>query len=683
LGARWALGLFVLALPSSLALAQEAAECLACHGEKAFSTERRGRTVSLYVSAKAFAGSIHGSLQCVNCHADLEGKELPHDAPLKKVDCGACHETEAKQHAASLHGAALRRGDPLAPSCSSCHGVHDIRAVRDPLSPVSPLKVPFTCGQCHQEGTTVMRQRNIHQDHILENYSESIHGEGLLRKGLVVAANCASCHTAHNIRKHTDPASSIARGNIAKTCTQCHAQIEEVHRKVIKGELWEKEAHVLPACIDCHQPHKVRKVFYTQGMADADCLKCHQTRSLKSQDGRPMFVDEQQHQLSRHAKVACSQCHSGVNASRTRACETITQKVDCGSCHTAIAQEYAVSQHGKLLIKGDPNAPSCKECHGTHATLGRLQSASPTFPTNVPQLCGRCHREGEKAAVRYTGPQHQIVESYTESIHGKGLLKSGLTVTATCTGCHTAHGVLPRSDPASSVNRANVPQTCGRCHHGIQEQFEQSLHHTLLGKTDKELPVCNDCHSAHTIRRADADGFKLDIMQKCGRCHGEIAKTYFDTYHGKVSQLGYTKTAKCYDCHGAHDIQRVSDPRSHLSRANVVETCQKCHPGATRRFAGYLSHATHHDPQKYPWLFWTFWGMTSLLASTFVIGGAHTLLWLPRAMQMRRELKEEEAREERELEQQEWARAASTEAKAPGGGADAPEPGPKKPEERG
>ena len=96
--------------------------------------------------------------------------------------------------------------------------------MKDPASPVSPLQVPFTCGKCHQEGTAVMRQRNIHQDHILENYSESIHGEGLLKKGLVVAANCASCHTAHNIRPHTDPSSSIARGNIARTCTQCHGR---------------------------------------------------------------------------------------------------------------------------------------------------------------------------------------------------------------------------------------------------------------------------------------------------------------------------------------------------------------------------------------------------------------------------------------------------------------------------
>jgi uncharacterized protein with PIN domain len=655
-------------------LAQETADCLACHGEKDFSTERRGRTVSLFVGEKPYGASIHGSLACISCHTDVEGMEGAHEAPLKRVDCAVCHEAETKQHAASLHGKAMARGDSLAPTCAACHGRHDIRAVKDPASPVSPLKVPFTCGKCHQEGTVVMRQRNIHQDHILENYSESIHGEGLLKKGLVVSANCASCHTAHNIRPHTDADSSIARSNIAKTCTQCHAQIEAVHRKVIKGELWEKEAHILPACIDCHQPHRVRKVFYTQGMADADCLKCHQEKTLQAADGRPMFVDEKEHQASRHGKVSCSQCHSGVNVSLTRPCDAIAQKVDCGACHTAVAQEYAQSQHGKLLIKGESNAPSCKECHGTHGTLGRLQSSSPTFATNVPNLCARCHREGERAAVRYQGPQHQIIESYTESIHGKGLLKSGLTVTATCTGCHTAHGVLPRTDPASSVNRANVPATCGRCHHGIQEEFERSIHHALLGKTNKELPVCNDCHSAHTIKRADADGFKLDIMQKCGRCHGEIAKTYFDTYHGKVSQLGYTKTAKCYDCHGAHDIQRVADPRSHLSRENVVETCQKCHPGATRRFAGYLSHATHHDPQKYPWLYWTFWGMTSLLVGTFVIGGAHTLLWLPRALQMRKELKEAEEAEEREIEEQERARAAAATA-APGETDGGDEPG--------
>ncbi len=620
-------------------------DCLACHGDKSMTTKRGGRTVSLYVDQKKFAGSVHASLDCTSCHAALQGTELPHSTPVAKVNCATCHGDEGQQLAKSLHGRAAAHGDVLAPTCVNCHGNHDIVPVKDPRSAVAPLKVPFVCGQCHREGTPVQMNRDIGEHNILENYSESIHGEGLLKKGLIVAANCASCHTAHSVLPHTDPKSSIARQNIATTCTKCHAEIEQVHRKTIRGELWEKQAHVLPACVDCHQPHKVRNVFYAQGMADADCMRCHGNPQLKSADGRSMDVSLTEVATSTHVKVACSQCHSEVNASRVRPCETITHKVDCTACHAEVGQQYQRSMHGQLHAKGNPNAPFCKDCHGTHHILGKRNPESRTFPTNVPDLCARCHREGQKAALLYTGSEHQIIPRYTESIHGKGLLKSGLTVTATCTSCHTAHRELPASDPDSSVNPRNVPNTCGACHHGIEEEFLQSVHSPTETHTTKPLPTCNDCHSAHSIARTDQDKFKLDIMNTCGRCHSAIAETYFETYHGKVSRLGYTKTAKCYDCHGAHDILKVTDPRSHLSRANVVNTCRKCHADATRRFAGYLTHATHHDPQKYPWLYWTFWGMTGLLVGTFTLSGLHTLLWLPRAFQMRRELREAEARE--------------------------------------
>ena len=635
---RIALALFLATALGGIALGQDNSDCLMCHEDKSLTTERQGKTVSIFVDQAIFAKSVHADLSCVTCHMDLEGKEMPHEVPVAPVQCGTCHSPEEELHKESLHGKAVARGDVLAPNCQSCHGNHAIVPVKSTQSAVSPLRIPFVCGRCHQEGTRVQRERVILQSHILENYSESIHAEGLLKRGLIVSANCASCHTPHFILPHTDPRSSIARANIAATCTKCHAQIEDVHRKVIKGVLWEKEEHVLPACVDCHQPHKARKVFYDQGMADKDCLHCHENPSIRSSaDGRSLAVKADTLAQSKHQKISCSQCHAGVNASRRRPCETITQKVDCSSCHAEVGQRYQSSMHGRLIANNDPNGPTCKECHGTHEVKGRTDPRSPIFSINIPVLCGKCHQEGKKAAMRYTGSQHEIVNHYTESIHGKGLLKSGLTVTATCSDCHPAHNVLPISDPASSVNPANVPATCGRCHHGIQEQFVQSVHATMMHKTDKKLPVCNDCHSAHTIRRTDIEGFKLDIMTKCGRCHEKIAATYFDTYHGKVSQLGYTKTAKCYDCHGAHDILPVADPKSHLSHDNVVATCQKCHPGANRRFAGYLTHATHHDPDKYPFLFWTFWGMTGLLIGTFVLGGAHTLLWLPRAVQMRRE----------------------------------------------
>jgi hypothetical protein len=56
---------------------------------------------------------------------------------------------------------------------------------------------------------------------------------------------------------------------------------------------------------------------------------------------------------------------------------------------------------------------------------------------------------------------------------------------------------------------------------------------------------------------------------------------------------------------------------------------------------GYLTHATHHDKDKYPFLYYTFWFMTILLSVTFLFFGTHTLLWLPRGLAERRKEKKE------------------------------------------
>jgi hypothetical protein len=640
---------FFLLSSFSVITAQENSDCLMCHADNTLKGHRNGKSFSVFVDEKKLGSSVHADIQCINCHQDLEGTDFPHTEDVQPAKCDGCHDDIQAIYERSLHGRAKSRHDNLAPTCQTCHGSHDIISVKDPKSRVAPINIPYVCGRCHKEGSPVQLQRNIPESHILENYSESMHGEGLLKKGLAVAATCVSCHTSHDILPHTDPKSSIARKNIAATCSKCHTEIELVHRKVIRGALWEKEANVLPACVDCHQPHKARKVFYDQGMADADCLTCHAKKDLKSSvDGNSLYVDYSQIKGSMHTQIACSQCHSEVNTSHVRPCDSITQKVDCSKCHEAIGQEYSQSIHGNLFAKNDPNAPTCTECHSTHSVLGRRDPKSPIFPTNIPTLCAKCHRDGEEAAVRYTGPEKDIIHNYVESIHGKGLMKSGLTVTATCTDCHTAHHELPHTDSTSSIYPGNIAKTCGNCHFGIEESFNQSVHSPLVTKTDKKLPVCNTCHTAHTIKRTDLIGFRLEIMNTCGNCHQEIAKTYFDTYHGKVSQLGYSKTAKCYDCHGSHDILPVNDPRSHLSRENVLKTCQKCHESATRQFAGYFTHATHHDPEKYPWLFWSFWGMTGLLVGTFFIAGIHTLLWLPRSLQYRKQLKKKLAEGENE-----------------------------------
>jgi len=618
-------------------------DCAGCH-DSGPRTGRREPGVPPGFNAAALKASPHASLECVACHSDI--KEVPHQEKLAKVDCGSCHGEEQSQYTGSVHGRKAAQNDPYAPGCKFCHvgGTHEILPPSNLKSKVSIINVPRLCGTCHAEGTEVSKTRAIPQTNIAENYKDSIHGKGLFEQGLTVTAVCSSCHTAHNVLPHTDPNSSIAKQNIAKTCMRCHADIQNVHRKVIRGELWEKQPNLIPVCVDCHEPHKIRKVFYIEGMSNGDCLSCHGNPALKwSSPGKTgsLFVRADELAGSRHSRIQCVQCHTGGTPSNVRACITIPDKVDCNICHEheKEATQYSESTHGTLAAQGSPDAPICQDCHGAHGVLGKVDPASPTFSRNVPTLCAKCHQAGHKAAVRYSGEQQNIVERYRESIHGKGLLQAGLTVTANCADCHSAHHELPAKDARSSVNRANIAETCAQCHRGIYELFTASVHSPKVTHTSQPLPVCSDCHSAHSIERTDLSDFRLGIIEQCGRCHRQITASYFETFHGKVSELGGLQTAKCYDCHGAHDILPVADPRSHLSRTNIVATCGKCHTGSHRQFAGYLTHATHHDPKKYPFLFITFWGMTSLLIGTLVVSGAHTVMWLPRSFQYRKELK--------------------------------------------
>jgi cytochrome b subunit of formate dehydrogenase len=533
-----------------------------------------------------------------------------------------------------LHGVAAKEGDPMAPTCADCHGKHDVLSAADADAPTAAMNIPMLCGNCHREGSPVSRTHEISQDNILENYSMSMHGEGLFRQGLTVTAVCTSCHTAHDILPHTDERSSIHADNIAETCTTCHGQIENVHRKVIEGRLWLDDPSKIPACVDCHAPHKIRSVFYPDGLADRDCLTCHKQQDLTmTRDGETvsLFVDEQAYESSMHADTACAQCHTDVSVAQERACATVESPVDCSICHAEQVTEYQISTHGTLQAEGDLDAPTCQDCHAKHATLASEAPTSPTYPRNVPTLCGECHRVGEQAATRIDAEVDDIVGSYEDSVHGRALIESGLVVTATCADCHGAHSELPPDDPRALINPLNIAGTCGVCHHGIEEQFRTSVHWTDdPTAAEVEYPTCEDCHSSHTISRIDQPGFRTRMMDQCGRCHEDQAETFFDTFHGKVSRLGGETVAKCYDCHGTHDILPPTDPDSSLSRDNVVETCGQCHDASHRQFAGYLTHATHHDRDRYPWLFWSFWGMTALLIGTLAFALLHSLAWVVR-----------------------------------------------------
>ncbi|MFZ1291602.1 MAG: cytochrome c3 family protein [Melioribacteraceae bacterium] len=633
----------LLIFSSTIFFPQTSEECLDCHDDKELAIKKTSKKISLYVDKILLEKSVHSELECIDCHVDFDSENIPHKEGLNisKFECSKCHKEIVYQYEKSLHGIALTQGKYLAPNCVTCHSKHNILSSKNPKSKTFKMNIPQLCGDCHKDGTKVSELKNIDQKSILENYSESIHGDGLFKRGLIVTAVCNDCHSSHNILPHQDPNSSINRNNIASTCSNCHAQIEAVHVKVIEGKLWETEPNKIPACVDCHQPHSVRRVIYDEKYTDNYCMSCHINKDLhKEKNGKQisLFIEFDKFKNSAHNESSCIKCHTNINVSKNPVCLD-SGPVDCSSCHAEQVNDYQISYHGQLFAKKNEDAPYCTDCHEKHETRTKSHPLSKTFRKNIPELCAKCHREGEKAAKRYKGDQKNIVESYEMSIHGKGLVESGLIVTAICTDCHTSHKGLPSSDPLSSINEANIVKTCSQCHYGIYELFEQSVHSKTVTKTKKKLPTCFDCHKSHSIERVERSDFRQGIIDQCGKCHEEVTKTYFDTFHGKVSKLGEIGAAKCYDCHGSHNILPTDNPKSTLSRANVVETCRSCHPNSNHKFVGYLTHATHHDPKKYPFLFYTFWAMTILLVSTFTFFGIHTLLWFPRALKEKKNKK--------------------------------------------
>jgi cytochrome b subunit of formate dehydrogenase/nitrate/TMAO reductase-like tetraheme cytochrome c subunit len=624
-----------LSLPSLQAQSND--DCYMCHADPTFSAKIHGHTVSLYIDSTKFSQSVHKNLQCIDCHSGI--KELPHQENLPPVNCGNCHSQIEKEFNESIHGQALKRGAPYAPTCHECHGTHHILAPSNDKSTVFKMNVPALCGKCHREGAPVARVYNIPEKNILSNYSESIHGEGLFKMGLLVTATCNNCHGNHLILPVTDPHSTISPRNIAQTCMRCHSRIEQVHQKIIRGALWEQRPGVVPACTDCHLPHKIRAAAPQSVVSDQSCMKCHAKADIfKVVNGNKvsLTVNKANLQNSVHKNIPCVACHSDISPKHPRPCDT-AGRVDCGNCHAEVAEKYFASDHGKAYQSKNPQAPYCTNCHGTHLVYSHQNDQAQTYRTNIPKLCGDCHAKLAQKSDSLSQKQGSVLMDYSRSVHGVGLVQMGLLPSAVCTDCHSTHYILGRKDPQSTIFYKNIPATCGTCHKGIYEKYISSIHSFTQNHTDKALPVCDNCHSAHRIQFVQLDPFMREVTQICGSCHERLAKSYFQTIHGKAYMLGYLNAAKCSDCHGAHHILSVNNPESRVGILHIVQTCKKCHSDANRRFTGYLTHATHHDRAKYPVMFFAYWAMHLLLISVFLFFGIHALLWLPRSLKHHRE----------------------------------------------
>jgi nitrate/TMAO reductase-like tetraheme cytochrome c subunit len=374
-----------------------------------------------------------------------------------------------------------------------------------------------------------------------------------------------------------------------------------------------------------------------------DCLTCHGDPETKRADGRPLNFAKTAFDESIHgqAGLSCVDCHADLAQVTDFPHAESLAKVRCASCHDDEGRKYAEGIHAKARRESrDSPAATCSDCHGTHDILPASNPKSRTHHLNLAATCSRCHGNAETIARGHIGIGN-VAALFKDSIHGRALEKLGLNVAPNCGTCHGHHDIRRASDPQSPVNRENIPATCGACHEGIKEKYEASIHWAEHKRGNPRAAVCIDCHSAHDIKQVDVPAWRLDVIKECGTCHEQSLRTYRDGFHGKATNLGFTRVATCSDCHGPHEILAANDPRSPVAPQNRARTCGKCHTGASASFALYDPHADPEKKARGAILYYTSMFMKLLLAGVFAFFGLHTALWFPRSLRARQKLRAE------------------------------------------
>lgn len=334
----------------------------------------------------------------------------PKKQAIKNDECLACHsdasmtkDENGKQVSLHVDEAKFKGSIHSMFNCTDCH--LEING-----APHDPASTKPQCATCHGEEKT--------------KYDHGLHAKAI-KAGDVKAAQCQDCHgSVHELLAASDPGSRVNRHNIPTTCGSCHNNAatmqsaglstapfnsyeDSVHGKAVNGG-----SQTAAVCTDCHGEH--------------DILTARDTSS-------PIFK---------------------FNIPNT-----------CAKCHGNESKQYTASIHGKAIARGVSSAPVCTDCHGIHSIKKPSDPNSTVSAANISNVtCANCH-EGVKLANEF-GVQGRRESTYLASYHGMAS-KMGSTIAANCASCHTAHNILPSTDPGSSINHANL----GQCHPGANDNF--------------------------------------------------------------------------------------------------------------------------------------------------------------------------------------------------------------------
>ena len=253
-------------------------------------------------------------------------------------------------------------------------------------------------------------------------------------------------------------------------------------------------------------------------------------------------------------------------------------------------------------------------CQSCHPDITGFPHPAVSYPSaraltlGYYQTCQKCHPDN------YAQTQDAL-----HNIHAQ-LGAGGDVNLPVCTDCHGAHDTRKITN-----DRIRITQTCGRCHADIYAQYKDSVHGAaLLQENNLDVPVCTDCHGVHSIQDPRLAQFRIASPEVCAGCHAnaqlmskyglsaDVYDLYTLSWHGVDVSVYKARwptirhdSAVCTDCHGVHNIRKASDPASTVNPANLLATCQRCHPQAGPNWTGAWTGHNRIDPARTPFIFYT------------------------------------------------------------------------------
>ena len=257
----------------------------------------------------------------------------------------------------------------------------------------------------------------------------------------------------------------------------------------------------------------VHKRHDLEGLA---CTDCH-TAADSSRSGRDLLLP---------AKATCAECHDVKDESQCVKCHTPGASPRGYPTRPAVAQNFPHALHVKSGMqcaachaeagRDEPVLPEMASCRSCHATASQQSD------------CQVCHAPGETLVPASHGPQFRAQHALQAAWEQQSC---AVCHTQTdCQECHNGDNVRPRTHPLNyffdhAVDARSKELTCASCH---------------------ESGFCADCHRAQRILPEDHS--RGDWLLPTGGRHAEAGR--FDLESCASCHDTGSRAPICADCHG-------------------------------------------------------------------------------------------------------------------------------------